>query len=107
MTHIQTKKIQLAEYDIVGMFAENLSFSGTCILRIWKKKLVLVSHLKFTWSVFDFKFMKQETNSRDFLHSNFQISPPSGFATGFQESKVLFTSELGITIPKNQFTENF
>jgi hypothetical protein len=24
MTHIQTKKIQLAEYDIVGKFAENL-----------------------------------------------------------------------------------
>jgi hypothetical protein len=24
MTHIQTKKIQLAEYDIVEMFAENL-----------------------------------------------------------------------------------
>jgi hypothetical protein len=24
MTHIQTKKNQLAEYDIVGMFAENL-----------------------------------------------------------------------------------
>jgi hypothetical protein len=24
MTHIQTKNIQLAEYDFVGMFAENL-----------------------------------------------------------------------------------
>jgi hypothetical protein len=24
MTHIQTKKTQLAEYDIVGIFAENL-----------------------------------------------------------------------------------
>jgi hypothetical protein len=24
MTHIETIKIQLAEYDIVGMFAENL-----------------------------------------------------------------------------------
>jgi hypothetical protein len=24
MTHIQTKKNQLAKYDIVGMFAENL-----------------------------------------------------------------------------------
>jgi hypothetical protein len=35
MTHIQTKKNQLAQYDIVGMFAENLVEVGY-VLRVFE-----------------------------------------------------------------------
>jgi hypothetical protein len=45
MAHIQTKNIQLAEYDIVGMFAENLVEVGCLVVDSGKKKIEFTKKL--------------------------------------------------------------